>query len=69
MHMFNKKEKQKKNILLRIALGFGSFMMWILSFKAVRNWLWNKVETKGKEKIIDAKAKIVEKDKKKTFLK
>jgi len=43
----------------RVFLALGSLIMWILSFKAVRNWLWNKVEKKGKEKIVDAKAKIV----------
>jgi len=43
----------------RIFLALGSFILWILSFKAVRNWLWNKAETVGKEKIVDAKAKIV----------
>ncbi|MBT3230835.1 hypothetical protein HN358_03610 [Candidatus Uhrbacteria bacterium] len=67
--MFNKKEKQKRSILLRIAVPIGSFAMWLLSLKVVRNWIWKKVETKGKEKIIDAKAKIVEKSEKKTFLK
>ncbi|MBT4856773.1 MAG: hypothetical protein HOI80_02550 [Alphaproteobacteria bacterium] len=45
--------------LLRIVLAAGSFIMWILSFQAVRSWLWNKAETKGKEKIVDAKAKVV----------
>lgn len=49
-----------------MAVGFGSFMLWVLSFRAVRNWLWKKVETKGKEKIIDARAKFEEK---KGFLK
>lgn len=43
----------------RIFLALGSFILWILSFKAVHNWLWNKAETVGKEKIVDAKAKIV----------
>ncbi|MFH1611264.1 MAG: hypothetical protein ABIA83_01540, partial [Patescibacteria group bacterium] len=59
--------KPKKHFLLRIAISLGSFVMWILSFKAVRTWLWNKAEEKGKEKIIDAKAKVV--DEKKGFLK
>jgi|GEM_PF-2061015 hypothetical protein len=58
--------EQKRHILLRMAVGFGSFMLWVLSFRAVRNWLWKKVETKGKEKIIDARAKFEEK---KGFLK
>ena len=44
----------------RIAVALGSFVMWLLSFQAVRSWLWNKTETVGKTKIVDAKAKIVE---------
>lgn len=43
----------------RVFLALGSLIMWILSFKVVRNWLWSKAEKKGKEKIVDAKAKIV----------
>jgi hypothetical protein len=49
------------NGLLRIVLAIGSFVFWILSFKAVRGWLWNKAEVVGKEKIVDAKAKVVKK--------
>lgn len=41
-------------------LALGSLVMWILSFKVVRKWLWNKAEKKGKEKIVEAKAKIVD---------
>ncbi len=69
MHMFSKKEKPKRNILLRLVIGVGSFVMWLLSFKAVRSWIWKRVESKGREKIIDAKAKVVEKSEKKRFLK
>lgn len=61
-------DKPKKHILLRLGVGIGSFLMWLLSFKIVRNWLWRKVEAKGKEKIIDVKAKIEEKAEKKGFL-
>jgi len=62
-------DKPKRNILLRVGLGLGSFAMWILSFKAVRSWIWKRVEKKGSEKITDVKAKIVEKSEKKGFLK
>ncbi len=58
--------ENKKHILLRVAVGIGSFVMWIFSFKAVRDWLWKKAESKGKEKIIDAREKFEEK---KGFLK
>jgi len=65
MHM---SDKPKKHFLLRAVVGLGSFVLWILSFKAVRTWIWNKVESKGKEKIVDVKAKIVEKSEEKGFL-
>ena len=49
---------------MRLIVAFGSFLLWLLSFKAVRSWLWRKAEKVGKEKIVDAKAKIVEGKKK-----
>lgn len=68
--MFNEQETPKRHILLRAALGIGSFAMWLLSFKVVRNWIWKKVESKGKEKIVDVRARIDErKGDDKTFLK
>ncbi len=50
--------------VVRLIVAFGSFLLWLLSFKAVRSWLWRKAEKVGKEKIVDAKAKIVEGKKK-----
>jgi len=53
--------KQKRHWILRPFLAIGSFVFYILSFPFVRNWIWDRVMNKGKEKVIDAKAKIVKK--------
>ncbi len=53
-----------RNIILRAILGFFSLVFSVLSLPAVRNLIWDKAVTKGKEKIVDAEAKIVEEDKK-----
>ena len=42
-----------------------SGILYILSLPAVRNFLWDKVVGKGQEKVIDAKARIVEEEEKK----
>lgn len=57
----NPMPKQKRHILLRALLGFASVVVWILSLKPVRNWLWGKATKKAKEKIIDAEAKMEKK--------
>jgi hypothetical protein len=55
--------KQKRNIFIRGLLWLGSVLLSILSIPAVRNWIWGKIVKKGKEKIVDAEAKVVnEKD-------
>ncbi|MFA6130647.1 MAG: hypothetical protein WC730_00055 [Patescibacteria group bacterium] len=46
-------------LFLRGGLGFVSTILTILSIPQVRDFLWNKVLNKSKEKIVDAKAKVV----------
>ncbi len=53
--------KQKRHWILRPILAIGSAVIYILSFPLIRNWLWKKAIKKGKEKIVDAEAKIVKK--------
>ncbi|MBU1126227.1 MAG: hypothetical protein ABH826_03720 [Patescibacteria group bacterium] len=45
----------------KILAALGSAMIYVLTIPRVRNFLWNKVKKVGKEKIIDAEVKIVEK--------
>jgi hypothetical protein len=53
------------NIVLRVFLGFFSLVFSVLSLPPVRDMLWGKMVKKGKEKIVDAEAKVVGEDKKK----
>ncbi|MFH1712341.1 MAG: hypothetical protein ABH846_03865 [Patescibacteria group bacterium] len=51
----------------RLWSGFVSLLsgiLYILSLPAVRNFIWNKIVGKSQEKIVDAKAKIVEEEEK-----
>jgi len=56
--------KNKKRRLWNGFVSVLSGILYILSLPAVRNFLWNKLVNKGQEKIVDAKAKIVEADQK-----
>ncbi|MBU0613820.1 hypothetical protein KJ766_00860 [Patescibacteria group bacterium] len=51
--------------LAKGALGIVSGILYILSLPPVRDFIWNKVLNKGKEKVVDAQAKVVGKEKKK----
>jgi len=51
-------KEKKRNIILRAFAGAGSLILWVLSFKIVRNAIYKKVDKKVDEKIIDVKAKL-----------
>ena len=51
--------EKKRHWILRGILAIGSAILYVLSFPTVRNWIWKKAIKKGKEKIVDAEAKIV----------
>jgi hypothetical protein len=51
----------KTNPWIRLLVGIGSVLLWILSLPFVRNFVWGKVMKKGQEKIVEAQAKIVNK--------
>ncbi len=53
------------SLIARVFLGFLSFAFSVLALPAVRNMVWDKAVQKGKEKIVDAEAKVVGEDKKK----
>lgn len=52
----------KKLFRLIIAglLSILSGILWLLSLPKVRDWVWKKTINRGREKVIDAKAKVVE---------
>jgi hypothetical protein len=52
----------------KIALGFGATIVQLLSLPPVRNFIWGKMINKGETKIVEAKARIVEENKKKKGL-
>ncbi|MCH8049446.1 hypothetical protein IH979_01910 [Patescibacteria group bacterium] len=52
------KEKKRSRILAGF-LSFLSGILYILSLPAVRNFIWNQLVGKSREKVIDAKAKVV----------
>ena len=60
----------KKTIkaLVRAGLALLSGLIYILSLPQVRNLVWGKAMGKGREKVIDAKAKIVKEEEKKRGL-
>ncbi len=51
----------KTNPFIRLLVGVGSVLLWILSLPFIRNWVWGKFVKKGQEKIVEAQAKIVDK--------
>ncbi|MFA6522213.1 MAG: hypothetical protein WCT24_01305 [Patescibacteria group bacterium] len=51
----------------RGGLGVASTVLSILSIPQVRDFLWNKVLNKGKSKIVDVQAKVVQEEKKGWF--
>lgn len=51
--------------LLRGGLGVLSGLLYILSIPKVRNMIWGKAIGKSREKIVDAKARVVESDREK----
>ena len=50
------------NIFARGVLGFFSLVFSVLSMPPVRDFLWKKMVGKGKEKIVDAEARVIAKD-------
>ena len=42
-----------------------SALLWVLSLPKVRNFIWDRVIGKSREKVIDVKAKVVEGEEKK----
>jgi len=53
--------KKFRHPILHIILVIASGLLWILSFKPIREAIWRKVSKKAKEKIIDVEAKIEKK--------
>lgn len=47
------------SLIARIFLGFLSFVFSVLALPAVRNMVWDKAVKKGKEKIVDAEARVI----------
>lgn len=57
------KTPKKKGIIRKTLTVIGSAALSILSIPAVRDWIWDKIMKKGKEKIIEAEGKVVEEEK------
>ena len=57
-------ERRKRHLLLKGFLKLVGGMISILSFPVVRNFIWKSVTGKAKEKIVDAEARVVEKEEK-----
>jgi hypothetical protein len=57
--------KKKRHFFLRGLLSLASGVLYVLSLPKVRDWIWKKTVGRGKEKVIDAKAKLVDADAKK----
>lgn len=55
---------KKRHILIRGLLTLASGALYILSLPKIRDWVWNRTVGRGREKVIDAKAKLVDADKK-----
>ena len=51
--------KQKRHWILRPLFALGSFLLWLVSIKSVREYVAKRLIDKGQEKIVDAKAKIL----------
>lgn len=51
----------KKSLPIRIIIKSFSLLLGILSLPAVRNYLWNKMMKKGKDKIIEVEGQEVKK--------
>ena len=65
--MFKRKQEspEKRSLILKGFLKLVGGMLSILSLPAVRNFLWERATGKAKEKIVDAEARVVEKEEKK----
>jgi len=49
---------KNRNLITRFFAATLSFLLWILSFKIIRQMIYKKVENKVDKKIIDVKAKL-----------
>ena len=60
--------KPKRHLILRVFLKLVGGLVGLLSLPPVRNFLWNRVAQKAKEKIVDVEARVVEEEKPKDKL-
>lgn len=53
--------QQSRHYIIRFFMAIGSLLLWVLSFKVVRDALYRKIDAKANEKIIDVKTKLEDK--------
>lgn len=57
---FDKMSMNKKSLPIRIIIKLASFIVGILSLPPVRNYIWNKIMKKSKDKIIEINGEEIE---------
>ena len=54
-------------VIIKVILGIGTAVFYVLSLPPVRNLIWKKAVDKGEKKIVDVKAKVAKGEKKRLF--